>query len=111
MGNFNVDMLNQDNNFIDDIISCGIYQTVFKATRVSERSCSLIDNSFTNVTLPGTTSSDSLSGVLLTDLADHFPIFLYTQCKLDVNVHDDTLIRNCSGCDIEKFISDISSTN
>lgn len=66
---------------------------------------------FTNVTLPGTTSSDSVSGVLLTDLTDHFPVFFNTQCKPDVNVHDDILIRNYSECNIAKFISDISSTN
>jgi len=72
----NIDLLNLNSihatNFLDSITSKGYLQCIFKATRFQNESKTLIDNILTNQTSPANT------GVILSDISDHFFTFLQT---------------------------------
>ncbi len=75
MGDFNVDVLKYETNlktmdFVDDIISHSCIPLISKPTRVTNHCATLIDNFFSNWYGPRVTS-----GIVLTDLSDHFGIF------------------------------------
>ena len=77
MGDVNINLINMDNHvatqdFIDLLSEYGLMPTISKPTRVTRRSATLIDNIFSNMVH----NSDSIfTGVLYTDLTDHFPVF------------------------------------
>ena len=52
--------------------SIGLYPLVDRPTRISNHSFSLIDNIFTNVT-----NNNVTSGILVSDITDHLPIFVF----------------------------------
>jgi hypothetical protein len=75
LGDFNVNILNahhhsHTNDFLSTIISNSFNPLINKPTRVTRRSATLIDNIFTTHN-----ANDSTSGILVTDISDHFPIF------------------------------------
>ena len=75
MGDFNIDLLNfeshpQTNFFIDNMISLGLIPLITKPTRISKESATLIDHIYTNKI-----NSSATSGIILTDIADHFGVF------------------------------------
>ena len=75
MGDFNVNLLNhhshnKTNEFIETMFSYGLYPLISKPTRISTRSCTLIDNIFLNDFYENVET-----GLLYTDISDHFPIF------------------------------------
>ena len=59
---------------MNTVLSNNFLPTITKPTRVTEGSFSLIDNILTNIRQTGSFTS----GILVTDLSDHFPIFLRT---------------------------------
>ena len=74
MGDFNVDLLkcNDDNfsqDFFDSLLSSSFIPLITRPTRLSSHSCTLIDNIFSNV------DKETESGVILSDISDHYPIF------------------------------------
>ena len=76
-GDFNIDILKHKvdqgtKSFLDTMYSIGLYPLVDRPTRISNHSFSLIDNIFTNVTNHNVTS-----GILVSDITDHLPIFLF----------------------------------
>ena len=76
MGDYNVNLLNHNchnptSEFIENIMSNTFYPLISMPTRISDNSATLIDNIFTNVT----ENILQVSGVLITDISDHFPIF------------------------------------
>ena len=76
LGDYNINLLNCDNhtptqNFIDNLYSNSFFPSITKPTRVTHKSATLIDNIFQNSLNNVTT----LSGILYTDISDHFPIF------------------------------------
>lgn len=84
LGDFNLDLLKHDtrpkvNNFINLIYSNYFYPCIDRPTRIKINSsggfsATLIDNILTN-----DTSMKIKSGILVTDLSDHFPIFTFTR--------------------------------
>ena len=83
MGDFNIDMSKKIESpsildFINITVSSGFYPLIDKPTRVSTRSATTIDNIFTNVY-----NSSTLSGILLTEITDHFPIFHISHSSVD----------------------------
>lgn len=60
---------------------------------------------------PTAASSDWVAGVLLTDLSDHFPIFLNISCKLNDDIKHDIFVRNYSRYNTGSFNSCISRIN
>jgi hypothetical protein len=76
MGDVNIDLLKfgthgKTNDYVDGIFSHGYLPIILKPTRISNSSATLIDHIYTN-----NTNIDSIhSGIILTDVADHFGIF------------------------------------
>ena len=86
MGDFNINLLNEDvhpltNDFVNVITSHSLYPSITKPTRITSRTATLIDNIFTN------SKSKQTSGIIITDLSDHLPIFIST----DLNVSRNTV--------------------
>ena len=100
MGDFNINLLNNDvhestGEFVDILSSHSLYASIVKPTRITSKSATLIDNIFTN------NLANQTSGILMSDIGDHLPIFVST----DVNVYD----KNASSVNIE--IRDMSKHN
>ena len=66
------------NDFLDILMMNSMIPLVHYPTRVTDTSCSLVDNIFTN------DSCQIQSGVLLTDISDHLPV--YCICKNTVTL-------------------------
>ena len=78
MGDYNINLLNfgthtKTNEFIYDVISQGFLPYILKPTRVTDTSATLIDHIYSNNTY---TNHDS--GIIVTDLMDHFGVFHIT---------------------------------
>ncbi len=73
-GDFNINLLQYGTNtvadqFIDCLYSCGLFPTISRPTRVFKSYASLIDNLFVS------DQCLSSSGLICTDITDHFPNF------------------------------------
>ena len=76
MGDFNIDLLQYNSHpmtseFIDVMFSTYYIPLINRPTRVTDNSATLIDNIYTNCL----DNENSISGILPTDISDHFPIF------------------------------------
>ena len=83
MGDFNLDISNQTHNtnaqeFLDLMHTNSFVQHIHQPTRITTHSKTLLDNIFSNTISPLQTS-----GILHTDITDHFPIFLLNPSKQD----------------------------
>ena len=75
MGDFNIDLLKfgthtKTNDFIDSIVSEGLLPHITRPTRIGNNSATLIDHIYSNDCTRRTGS-----GIILTDISDHFGIF------------------------------------
>ena len=72
-GNFNIDLLIRDCNnstsFLNTMYSLSLLPIISKPTRITDNSATLIDNFFINELC------NFESGILISDISDHFPIF------------------------------------
>ena len=89
MGDFNINLYNysshtETNDFINLMVSNYLLPHILHPTRVTDHSAIIIDNIFSNNCELGT-----LSGILLSQISDHFPQFLIIK-----NITVD--YRNCS---------------
>ena len=80
-GDFNFDLLKHSNHgdtskFLNTLLSHSFRPLITKPTRVTAHSCTCIDNIFSNVI-----TSSIQSGILYSDVSDHFPIFQITNFK------------------------------
>ena len=76
LGDFNINLLNNDKNNISDtflnlLFSHSFYPKIDKPTRISTKSATLIDNIFVNYF-----DASLISGVWMTDISDHLPIYV-----------------------------------
>ena len=78
-GDFNIDLVHVNtskmaNTFFDTMISLGCIHLINRPTRIDTKhnSSSIIDNIFTNVNL----NMKRFSGIIISDISDHFPIVL-----------------------------------
>jgi hypothetical protein len=81
MGDFNINLLkynahNRTNDFIDNIFSQGFLPLIHKPTRITDYSETLIDHIYSNNLL-----TKSTSGIIITDISDHFGIYHIVQNK------------------------------
>ena len=86
MGDFNINLLNIEeqqyvNEFLDALLVFNMFPLIKYPTRVTANSTSLIDNIFTNDDNANVLSS----GLFLSDISDHFPIY----CICDRIIHQD----------------------
>ena len=112
-GDFNIDLLEIDDhfkttNYMNTLTSYGIFPTITKPTRVTKDTSTLIDNIFTNALTPNYTS-----GLLVTDISDHFPIFNIAQISGFSSSFENnmTLSRQYSDRNISKFKNKLENIN
>ena len=81
-GDFNIDLVHINTNkvantFFDTMISLGCSHLINRPTRIDTKhnSSSIIDNIFTNCNL----NMKRFSGIIISDISDHFPIVLNLQ--------------------------------
>ncbi|KAJ8044616.1 RNA-directed DNA polymerase from mobile element jockey [Holothuria leucospilota] len=111
LGDYNIDLLsNGSSDFLNTVSSCGFYPTITRPTRITDHSASLIDNILTNVALCNEVKIVS-TGILPTDISDHFPIFI--SIRIGVNMKEDhgKLIQNFSTSNINTFVRSMASMN
>jgi hypothetical protein len=81
-GDFNINLLNVKTEknvkqFLDTLFQYNILPLINKPTRVTLQTESLIDNIFTN----NFTTCNIQSGIIKSDISDHFPIFFVSDLK------------------------------
>ena len=97
MGDMNIDLLKYNehaktNSYIDMVFANGFIPSITKPTRISSHSATLIDHIYSNTYNPKCTT-----GILITDLADHYGVFyLYPKhrCKRENQVHLKRIISD-----------------
>ena len=67
-------MNNNTKNFVDQMFSMSLFQLINQPTRIANQCHSIIDNIYTN-----SINEDIISGVIIADISDHFPIFSILQ--------------------------------
>ena len=108
MGDFNIDLTKDKSSDFHNILSSyGYCPLISIPTRVTCNSASLIDNILSN-----TNFDDYVSGVLVTDISDHFPIFHQVNvCTNRVKNKAIIYIRNYSKCNVDKFVSKVGAVD
>ena len=106
MGDFNIDLLKvnlnaKTNEFVNYVISQGFLPKITRPTRITPHSATLIDHIYSNDNRP--TSQNDISGIIITDVADHFGTFhIVSKCK-QTPVQTYSQIRQMKTENISKF--------
>ena len=103
MGDFNIDLLkfemhNKTNFYIDNIFSNAYIPLITKPTRLTPHSATLIDHIYTN-----DISRSYKSGIIITDIADHFGIFTIIQNIIDKPKPKTITIRSYKESNLHSF--------
>lgn len=113
MGDFNIDMLkfrdhSKTSAYIEDIFSQGFLPLITKPTRVTDHSATLIDHIYTNKT-----NLHATSGIIITDISDHFGIFSTIKYDYEKKMSRPThkMIRSFSENNINNFNNILSQSD
>ena len=115
MGDFNINLLNMEENsitrdFFEIMTSYSYLPTIFRPTRVTSYTATLIDNCFTN-----NYEHSADSGILITDISDHLPIFHISDLKarnhIPVPQNKYSISRQIDKENIDKFKVNLGSVN
>ncbi|XP_065658504.1 uncharacterized protein LOC136083020 [Hydra vulgaris] len=105
-GDFNIDLINHAsnnnvNNFINTLLQYNLIPSINKPTRVTNNSSTLLDNIITNNHL----NNSLYTGIIKTDLSDHFPTFLVTNNILFNSILSQSIIfrRQINENSVKKF--------
>jgi exonuclease III len=108
-GDFNIDLLKHDTHegtelFINNMFAHSLIPTITRPTRFGKNSSSLIDNIFTNKP-----NEASTSGMLISDISDHLPIFYISKSVANNNLPKYTTInyRPIADDKIQKLKTDL----
>lgn len=112
MGDFNINLLNSNSHsltadFIETLFSYFYIPLINKPTRVKENSATIIDNIFSN----DAQNCEILSGILYTDLSDHFPIFCILNSKDKKAQHENIFRRSFNEKNKQKFRNRLLETD
>ncbi len=103
-GDYNINLLHYDNNqinqFLNTIYTHLMYPTITLPTRITNHSATLIDNIYTNCHTP-------LSGIFLSVISDHLPIFSFLNLKKSRLQYSG--FKKVSKININKLISDLNN--
>ena len=108
MGDFNLNLLDfakvsNVSNFLDMFFSFGFYPLFNKPTRISKDSATLLDNIFTN-----STHENNLSGICISDISDHFPIFHISSLSECIDkVNAKCFVRNITSTSVTLLTNDL----
>ena len=97
MGDFNLDLLKHElhrptEKFLDIMYANSYIPMINRTTKVTRDTCTLIDNIFTN---NYSISSNVFSGILKSDITDHYILFHIIKTKDDKKLY---WIQNCWNC-------------
>ena len=101
MGDFNIDLLkfprhDKTKYFIESMLTTGYLPVITKPTRITDHSATLLDHIYSN-----SKSLNYQSGIIITDVADHFGTFYVSRKKSRITVSNYKYIREMK---IENFI-------
>ena len=108
-GDYNINLLNSDSHastsdFIDLMYTSSLFPLICKPTRVQNRSATIIDNIFSNISI----NERHMNGIFINDLSDHFPIFHIDYTTLLTN-KTTVLSKRCfSDSNVIKFVDMLS---
>ena len=111
MGDMNIDLLKCDNHiktneYLDNIITHGYLPVITKPTRICSSTATLIDHIYIN-----DISSTHHSGIIITDVADHFGTFLITKNKKQRQRSPILKTRSLSQANIQIFKDNLDKLN
>ena len=97
MGDFNIDLLKSNQHipsseFCELLFSHSFFPLISKPTRATFETATLIDNIFSNAC----NFQQHLSGILCTDISDHFPVFAFNP-SIRICRESQTQIQFCEG--------------
>jgi len=103
MGDFNIDLLKYGNHpktklFVDNMFSHGLLPQISRPTRVTEHTATIIDHIYTNKI-----EANTQSGIILTDVADHYGTFFIEHKKLKHQPYKDIKIRKHTPVNLKIF--------
>ncbi len=110
MGDFNINILNHYHHsvtgeFLDIMFSYMFFPLITLPTRITSHTATIIDNIFTNHS-----DNYSRSGLLLSDISDHLPIFCITHEQIRASI-DDIVFRDKNIANVSKFRHCLSQVN
>ena len=113
MGDYNLDLLKNEthlptSNFLDLMYSCSFLPLIHKPTRVTQTTATLIDNIFTNDLQM---YKNTMNGILLSNISDHFPIFHIVKSYCYEMVDNITWKRKINDENIASFIEKLSKSD
>ena len=113
MGDFNINLLNAEShsktgNFLDILASYSLMPNITKPTRATEETSTLIDNIFCDNIKE---NLNTISGILYTDISDHFPIFYIDYSSSVDNTEQFATRRLYNENNKKKFCKQISEYN
>lgn len=85
VGDFNI---NQIETFVNNLISSGFYPTISKPTKITSSTAALIDSIMTNIT-----KYNIVSGIIYSDILDHFPVFNIYELDSKLSKHKYNFIE------------------
>ena len=110
LGDFNVNLLPtsidaKSNEFLTSLETIGLDQIVTSPTRITKDSSSLIDHIYTNIS-----NFKMHSGLIETDISDHFPVFVALECpfNVDKNGPKKKTARSYRAYDKDLFTEDLA---
>ena len=112
IGDFNLDLLNNHGHlptgeFLDIMFGHMLFPLITLPTRITSHTATLIDGIFTNHS-----ENYLCSGLLLSDISDHLPIFCITRDRLsDSNEETYMVFRDKNEANIAKFQSSLTNCN
>lgn len=115
MGDYNINLLNKSSHkltsdFVNTLFSCSFIPLINRPTRVQQNSATLIDNIFTNNLYH--TGNTYFSGVIPSDVSDHFSIFHVTREQHSLDRIPSTFKKHVINTQtISKFVSNVSRIN
>jgi hypothetical protein len=106
-----IDLLKDDthrptHDYLDLIYSHSLIPTIYKPTRITEHTATIIDNILTN--------ADNIveSAIIITDISDHLPTVLVTDLNLKCTQKQKHIYKRCHTNDnIERFKQELSKIN
>ena len=114
MEDYNIDLLKSGvhsptSDFLEIMYDKSFYNLISRPTRITNATATLIDNIYTNRV---TFDKDKFSGVLTSDICDHFMACCMFQISDTNNNHDDFyLMRRYSERNKNIFIHDLNAIN
>ena len=113
MGDFNLNLLNNQNHnatgeFLDGLYSHLFFPLITLPSRITSHTATLIDNIFFN----HVEHSYLRSGLLITDISDHLPIFSISLDHMRTHQQQESLfIRDKSNQNISNFLEELDCTD